>query len=453
MQRSKKIYILLGVLIVVSAATFILTQVQEKQEDIKNSNETILEIAGDDVTALSWDYDGKTYSFTKTDGTWSYDDDEDFPVDEEKISEMLSIFEDFKSSFIIEDVDDYSQYGLKDPESTITITTEDKTYEIELGDYSKMDSERYLSIGDGNVYLAETDPSETYSVELDDVLADDETLAYDSVEKIKFSGEQNYTIDYVEDSTDSTNEDDVYFTKKDNKPLSTANVEQYLDNLSTLNLQEYVTYTATDDDLEKYGLDDPDLTVKVKYTIANDDGDDITDIYTISVSKDPGADEDDEDFDAYVRVGESKIIYKITADEYNNMMAASYNDLRHEEIVNASFDNISAITVTLDGETYEITSKGKSGKYTYYYDDEEVDLTNLKTAVTDLTADKFTSKEAEKKEEIAFTFTIDNGKQIELTLYRYDGEQCIAALDGESIALVDRASVVDIIESINEIIL
>ena len=42
-------------------------------------------------------------------------------------------------AFEIEDVDDYGQYGLDDPECTITLETDDETYEISLGDYSTMD--------------------------------------------------------------------------------------------------------------------------------------------------------------------------------------------------------------------------------------------------------------------------------------------------------------------------
>ena len=44
----------------------------------------------------------------------------------------------------------------------ITIGTEAQTYEILLGDYSAMDDQRYVSFGDGNVYLAVSDPMDQY---------------------------------------------------------------------------------------------------------------------------------------------------------------------------------------------------------------------------------------------------------------------------------------------------
>ena len=79
MNRSKKLYILMGVLALVCVVTFGVCKYEEKKEKIKNSDEVILEIASEDVNALSWEYESETLSFHK-DKSWSYDDDEAFPV-------------------------------------------------------------------------------------------------------------------------------------------------------------------------------------------------------------------------------------------------------------------------------------------------------------------------------------------------------------------------------------
>ena len=160
MSRSKKIYALLGVLLVLCLAVFGVSRYEERKEQIKNSDEIILEVADDQVSSLSWEYEGEngkeTLAFHKDNG-WIYDEDEAFPVDEEKMAALLEQFEQFGVSFIIENVEDFGQYGLDDPICTIELGTEDKTYEILLGDYSTMDSQRYVSIGDGNVYLVKQD--------------------------------------------------------------------------------------------------------------------------------------------------------------------------------------------------------------------------------------------------------------------------------------------------------
>ena len=42
---------------------------------------------------------------------------------------------------------------------------------------------------------------------------------------------------------------------------------------------------------------------------------------------------------------------------------------------------------------------------------------------------------------------------VSIRLYRYDGTHCLAVVDGESVALVNRGEVVDLIEAIHEIVL
>ena len=79
MSRSKKLYILLGVLVVACVATLAVTQIAERKEQIKNSGEPILELSGDSVQALSWEHKGETLAFHR-DETWLYDEDEKFPV-------------------------------------------------------------------------------------------------------------------------------------------------------------------------------------------------------------------------------------------------------------------------------------------------------------------------------------------------------------------------------------
>ena len=47
---------------------------------------------------------------------------------------------------------------MDEPVCTISITTGEETCTVELGDFSKMDEQRYISIGDGKAYLVTHDP-------------------------------------------------------------------------------------------------------------------------------------------------------------------------------------------------------------------------------------------------------------------------------------------------------
>lgn len=475
MKRSKRLYILLGVLVVVCAGTYGVLQYEERKEQISNSEEVVLEISGDDVTGLSWEYNSETLSFHKGD-TWTYDDDEAFPVNEDKINELLDVFREFGVSFVIEDVEDYGQYGLDDPVCTIHIETADETYEIQLGDYSTMDSERYVSIGDGNVYLVQEDPLDSFDAVLRDMIRNDETPSFGSaqVAQIQFSGSEEYQISYEEDSTDTYCADDVYFTERDGEicPLDTSNVDSYLSTISNLDLTDYVTYNATEEELASYGLDDPDLTVTVQYTPEDDEDTEeneaVEQTFVLNISRDPeeaaaaeneseesSDTEETEDVTAYVRVGDSQIVYQLTTDQYNSLTAASYNDLRHQEIVTADFDDIRQIDISLEDQEYTIAVKEEDGDKTYSYGEEEVDISDFQSALEALTADSFTEEEPSDKEEIGLTLHLDNENYPEVTvdLYRYDGTYCLAVVDGTPVSLVERSYVVDLIEAVNAIVL
>ena len=89
---------------------------------------------------------------------------------------------------------------------------------------------------------------------------------------------------------------------------------------------------------------------------------------------------------AYARVGDSQIVYQISGEEYETLMAASYNDLRHTQVFWADFDGVSQLDIALDGVDYTITSKGDGEDRLWFYGDEELDITNLQRALEGVTA-------------------------------------------------------------------
>ena len=464
LKRSTRLLILLGVLLVACIAALVALQYEQQREDIQTSGATILSIDSAAVESLSWEYEGQSFAFHKDDGTWLYDEDEAFPVDDAKLNTLLEPFEDLGATFVIENAEDVSLYGLDDPMCTITVQTADQTYDISLGDYSTMDSQRYLSIGDGNVYLAASDPAETYAAGLSDLIANDTLPAFLEVETIAFSGAQNYEIFYEEDSSHTYCSEDVYFTEQDGQtlPLDTTLVEDYLGAVSNLTLSDYVTYNATDEELQSYGLDDPDLTLTVRYT---DDGDAQADSECVlHISRDPseqaeasadGEEEDPSTITAYARVGESQIVYQITGDSYQTLLDASYDDLRHHQIFSGEFADITQIDISLEDEAYSLTTQGSGDDRTFYFEGEEIDSTDLADSLTGLTAASFTDEAPTLVQEIGLTLHLDNENfpQVTIALYRYDGEQCLAVVDDTPTALVPRSSVVDLIEAVHAIVI
>lgn len=453
MSRSKKLGVLLGVLGVVCLAALGAMHLEERREQIKNSGEVILALDSTSVEALSWDYEGNTLSFQKED-SWQYAGDPSFPVSEEKLMELLDSFQSLTAALTIENPEDLSQYGLDSPVCTISLTAQE-TYQISLGDYSSLDAKRYLSIGDGNVYLVEDDPMDVFCATLQELIENDEAPYFDAVTSLRFSGEETYQIDYQADSTDSYCAGDVYFTKREGKnlPLDTEKVENYLWAIENLSLTDYVSYNATDDELKTYGLDDPDLTVTVDYT--TEDADHTPGSFTLQISRDPKEKDDEENAAAYVRVGDSPILYKISSSDYTELTAVSYDTLRHTELFWGDFADVQQLDITTDGTAYSITSEASKDGRKYSYEGAEVSLDTVQSKLEALCAESFLEETPSQKKELSLTLHLDNQAHptVRLDLYRYNGTHCLAAVDGTPVALVSRSNAVALIEAIHAIVL
>lgn len=584
-KRMKRLAVLFGIFVVACGITIGVVKYEEKKEQIKNSDEIILQISPETVTALSWENETESLAFHK-DGTWLYDADEAFPVDEDAVNELLSLFEEFGVSFVIDDVEDFSQYGLDDPVCTIHITTTEQledvktaeelaaeemetdeaeggensetdeepqadepassaaaedetsevgetsalseveetpgaeesvtgtgdsgeeddqlleetntdqaieeetqadensatagyTYEIRLGNFSVMDSQRYVSIGDGKVYLVSNDPLDLYDAGLSDMIDHDEIPSFESIVDICFEGIENYEIAYEQESANTYCPSDVYFAQIDGAslPLDTDLTEEYVSNISLIALTNYVNYKVAEGELVDYGLDTPELTVTIDYTYAGDGDDEetISDTFVMHIGRNQeevkaaeeaaqkaeeegNADYEPEDIPAYVRIGNSQIIYEISNSDYEKLVAVTYNDLRHKEVFTADFGDVYQVDISLEGVNYTLTSAAaeeNAEETIWYYGEDELAISSFQSALANLNAVEFTDEAPSEKEEISLTVYLNNENhpQVEIHLYRYDGNNCLAEVDGESFALIARSEVVELMEAVNAIVL
>lgn len=459
MNRSKRMILLLGVLVLISAATFAVTRYEAHQEKVQMGGQVILEVPTEEVQTLSWEYEDTSLAFHRDEsGVWHWDEDDDFPVDEAKINDLLHWFSSLSAAFVIEDVADYSQYGLTHPECTISFATEDRSYTVSLGAFSQMDSQRYLSLEDGKAYLVLEDPMEDFQVTIRDMIHNDQAPVLKDVTKVSFSGEESYSFSYEEDSGKSYSSDDVYFAG--DRALDTNRVKSWLGSLEELNLTDYATYHATEEELAAFGLDSPELSVTVDYQ--PEEGK--QDTFLLHLSRDPEAvenAEEDEEIPCYLRVGDSQIVYHISESLYDTLTKVSYDKLRHQELYWGDFESIASIDAALDGETYTLTTVKEDGEerdadeILWYYQGEEIETDDLRSALLNLTAQDFTNDKPTGKEEISLTLHLkdENFPEVRLQLYRYDGSSCLALVDGVPTAFIKRIYVVDLMEAIHAIVL
>ena len=117
--------------------------------------------------------------------------------------------------------------------------------------------------------------------------------------------------------------------------------------------------------------------------------------------------------------------------------------------------------ITLEGKTHTLISEVNEDEERLWHFPEEateedaLDLTDFEAALKALSADSFTGEKPTGKEEIRLKLHLENEAfpETEIVLYRYDGTNCLAVVDGESISLVPRASVVELVETVQSIVL
>lgn len=467
MKRRKKLWVMGTVLALVLVLTISVAMIDHKAEKIRKSGELILEVPADTVTALSWDYGEETLRFTKDGEGWHYEGDDQFPVSQKKLESMLTVFEGLSAAFRIEEVEDYSQYGLADPACTIAFTADGHDYTVKLGAFSKMDEQRYVDIGDGSVYLVFVDPMMEFDTDLRHVIANDEVTYLDAAREITFSGAENYTILREPEGGKSHRAEDVYFARVDGKllPLDPGRTQTYVSDMTILELTDYQTYTASQEDLSRYGLDEPELTVTVTYDEelrGEPTGE--TKTYVLHVGRNQEAvkqalekdDPDAEPVPAYVRVGDSELVYEIRNQDYEKLMACGYDDLRHREIFPASTEDIASMELRMDGDSYVFASEPPAKEEdprTFTYEGAETDVAGILSALRSLHAETFTKENPTGKLELQADVTLDSGETVRLELFRKDGESCTAKVDGQVVAHLPRTQVVELMETIHSIVL
>ena len=480
-KQNKKLIlplILLGVLAVLIAAVVIITNSQKKKEEIKVSGEIILTVNEENARTITWNSEENDYAFHRdSDRKWAYDKDAEFPVSQDEIEDVFDLFRALKATFVIEHVTDFAQYGLKDPLSTVTITTterqedmaeketqargesqapgEERTVQIFIGAFSVMDGQRYISIGDGNVYMVKDDPYETLNVPEKMMIQNDRIPYFTNIMNATVTTpDDSWTIGFDKENYKeySYARDDHYYMEKGGKKLMldpTVSLN-YFTNIVNTTLENYANYKVRDDELSLYGLDKPEYVLDLN-TFTNDSttGTVSYDSFRLLISRDPAQaasadgeakDGEAEVFKAYLRKDGSKIIYELDKAQYDKLTAVGYNDLRYKAMMPADIGDIEAIDFTVDGQTYTITTTLEDLTRTYYFDGKELNVSNLKNALTSLTAAEFTDEKPAGQPELSMVFHFNHEKYptVSLDCYRKDGNHSLVVVDGEPAALVLR---------------
>lgn len=473
MTRGKKLLALLLVLAVLAVGTALLSNMQLNEDaQIDDTSVTILSVDTEAVTTLSWTYGGDSPSFVRSDDSWENAEDSAFPVDGTKLDLMLVSLTDVTASATIADVSDLSQYGLEEPECTISVTGgTDAT--LCIGSETTMGGERYVSLGDGNVYMVDEGILDDFSYSLSDLLLLEEMPDLSTATSLSIqTASQTISMVYLEENDLTYSDSYVWFEDRDGSytTLDTELVEALLSSIAGIGLDTCVDYNA-EGSLALYGLEEPAATIVIDYTESVDveleETDNNGDPIVIS-EETPAActlEIGSTEAGSFIRLAGSNMVYSLDSDLCQTLLYTTTSELLPDDVLLMDWETVTSLDITLDGKVTTITrevvsTEAEDGTVTdetvYTMDGAETDGESVLDALDSLTSTGYAyGTSPERNLEIAVTIhrNTDSFQTVELALYQHDSTACLATLDGSATVYVSRSAVVDLIEAVNALIL
>lgn len=418
MNRNKKLLTLLLVLAALSLATLGAGRISEARETVEEEPQTvILSLEPEAVTSVVWEYSEELAFDREADG-WVRRDDPAFPVEESYLDTILQTLSQVVSAKTIEAVENWDTYGLQIPVCSVSLTA-GQDYQLDIGIETTLGGQRYVSIGDGKVYLVDADILDPFRYGLYDLLKAQTMPQVEKVTAMEVTfADGGYTLSREEN--DGRSYSDVYEWFWENRALDTQLTESLIGTITNLNLTNCVEYNAQN--LTQYGLDAPRISVTVY-----DSG---TEAYTLEIGSST-------DGLCYVRLKDSAMVYALDESLYETLRYTTAAELLPDEVILLDWDTVTSVSVTLDGQRTALA---------------EEKIPELREALTALSSTGYaTGIAVEGSPEIALTFGVGSGTVL-LELYPYNSASCVAAINGEATVMVSRQDIAVLSETIRELL-
>ncbi len=186
MKKQKKQMISLLILLLVIVGALVGLRAYNSAQANKPAEvegEIIVEMEYADTEMLTYSYEGVEYSFERVDDVWYVKDDHSQNVKQYRIKAMLTGVAPLVATQIIENVTDYSQYGLDEPERVIIFGDDMEQFAMTVGDYNSMSSAYYVRVNDSaEVYVVDSASITRFNYTVDDLVdaAEEETADADT---------------------------------------------------------------------------------------------------------------------------------------------------------------------------------------------------------------------------------------------------------------------------------
>lgn len=176
-KQRVQLLVLAIVLIALCAALLGVRQYNQAQAEKpeEEEGEVVLAVEADDIIRFSYDYEGVTYTFEKEGDTWYYAEDHDLTLRQYYTASLVTGVAPLVATQIIENVTDMGQYGLTEPQRTISYETATGSYILYVGDKNTVTSGYYVCLpSESAVYVVDSADISRFNVTLDNLVDDTE---------------------------------------------------------------------------------------------------------------------------------------------------------------------------------------------------------------------------------------------------------------------------------------
>ena len=445
---------------------------KEKEEQTEKKEITAFEVEVENVSQVSIENDGVLYTFVKEEDTWKYAEDENLPLNQDIISNIISGLTSVKAQRELTDVENFADYGLSEPKLRATITAKNNEQTVlNFGDDNEAISGTYMSIGNNQkIYLVNSSVKTDLQFEKNDLAKMEELpqIAVGNIKKIEISSESGVK---------TLQEEEVgglwTLYKEDGSQVSvdTSKVNDYMNYFSSLSLMKFISYDISD--LSAYGLDNP-KKITVSYEEEQESEDASEETKEEEEEEEPVMAQKefvllvgnaDENGNYYVKTADSSYIYTMAASTVDEMMNLASDELVSSLVTDYSLADLDKVTIERTGGTYVLTreetevKKGDSEETTtetkYYLNDEEIqyeEISDFYSKVSGLEWQSMTEGQNGENAEITITFEKEGGIQDKVAYYSYDENFYLVTKTDGSQMLVNKMKVREMIEAFDRMI-
>lgn len=374
-KRTKTLLLALIVLALLVGLFFAVKLLLPQEETVSSSEASssikLISMSSDDVASIEVIHPEGGFTLKMKDGESSIVGLEDLPLDSDRLSSVLSQATSMTAKEMVEESpSSLGLYGLDQPRYSLKVTkTDGSSFTMEFGLESSASYCTYVKLSDSDpVYTVYTSDLSSFAYTTESFVSKSilPTLSANAdFKSISYSGadyEEPFTIEkynFDEDGDSTYSYFSYAITSPSLKPVDAEPFLEYVDAILDTTAQSVLVGNYTEEDLQRYGLDEPDANITVTFSEEYEEDT----VFTFRLSF--------QDNTVYAICNDVPIIYTLAKADW---MTLRYETTVHSLFLLPSIYEISKVTVQTAGNTYSFDVSGEQSE-TVTYKGQSIDKT------------------------------------------------------------------------------